>query len=68
MGSPDGCDAEYRAWRKIKFGAVAASKPKTPTLAIRLRWQASFRKKLRQLIGKYVTKRRPQAGAFSFPR
>jgi len=56
MGSPDGCDAEYRAWHKIKVGAVAASKTKTPALAIRLRWRASFRKKLRQLIGKYVRK------------
>jgi hypothetical protein len=64
MGSPDGCDAEYPAWRKIKVGAVATSKVKDPALAIRLRWQASFHKKLRQLIGKYVTKRRPEAGAF----
>jgi hypothetical protein len=56
MGSPDGCDAEYRAWRKIKVGAVTTSNAKTPALAIRLRWRASFRKKLRQLVGKCVRK------------
>jgi hypothetical protein len=45
-----------RRWRKIKVGAVTTSNAKASALAIRFRARASFRKKLRQLVGKYVRK------------
>jgi hypothetical protein len=50
-------------WRKIEVGAVTTSDAKASALAIRFRAWASFRKKLRQLVGKYVMKRRPRTGA-----